>query len=90
MCEIEKVQILSEEFEERRVDTHRSKKEEDKMSVMICKRVTVLTAAIDVVNLQHFVCSVHYKHLVVSTTNVSSNIRLELRFCRQQFLSRPP
>ena len=90
MCEIEKVQILSEEFEERRVDTHRSKKEEDKMSVMICKRVTVLTAAIDAVNLLHFVCSVHYKHLVVSTTNVSSNIRLELHFCRQQFLSRPP
>jgi len=60
------------------------------MSVTIYKRVAVLTAAINLVNLLHFVCSVHYKHLVVSATNVSSNIRLELHFCSQQFLSRTP
>lgn len=58
------------------------------MSVKICKRVAVLTVAINPVNLLHFVCSVHYKHLVVNATNVSSNIRLELHFYRQQFLSR--
>jgi len=81
---------LSAEFKERRVDTDRSKKEEDKMSIKICKRVAVLTVAINPVNLLHFVCSVHYRHLVVSATNVSSNIRLELHFCRQQFLNRPP
>jgi hypothetical protein len=60
------------------------------MKVTIYKRVAVLTAAINLVNLLHFVCSLHYKRLVVSATNVSSNIRLELYFCRQEFLNRPP
>jgi hypothetical protein len=51
------------------------------MSVTIYKRVAVLTAAINLVNLLHFVCSVHYKLLAVSATNVSNNIILELHFC---------